>query len=332
MAGQTRLIWYQPIEVSQSMRSYLDSRQVADWLSGDYLLALTLVRVPDPEVAGAYSYHATLLAIDGAEACITEVGTTKISPAFLVTQPLACAFDADTGVLAMLTEAGVYEKLSLVIGHSALEDPIMFERTSEVVLRGFVPCVNDSRQGSVLMANLLTQSPLALAALTENYVAIVGTHSVVSHARKGPYESVLTVWDLQYGCLHAEKSLPIAPAHLVAGAKGLSLPRLLYQVQTLSPRLSESGAPNDQISLAVTVAHTADLHSALDSVQDLSSAPALKAKKKKSTTNVAIAAPVDASVAWDVETYVISALLPPVTLLASLRLKNNAKYYVDPEE
>ncbi|KAJ2891610.1 hypothetical protein GGI21_005812, partial [Coemansia aciculifera] len=120
--------------------------------------------------------------------------------------------------------------------------------------------------------------------------------------------------------------------HLVAGAKGLSLPRLLYQVQTLSPRLSESGAPNDQISLAVTVAHTADLHSALDSVQDLSSAPALKAKKKKSTTNVAIAAPVDASVAWDVETYVISALLPPVTLLASLRLKNNAKYYVDPEE
>ncbi|KAJ2890310.1 hypothetical protein GGI21_006216, partial [Coemansia aciculifera] len=226
MAGQTRLIWYQPIEVSQSMRSYLDSRQVADWLSGDYLLALTLVRVPDPEVAGAYSYHATLLAIDGAEACITEVGTTKISPAFLVTQPLACAFDADTGVLAMLTEAGVYEKLSLVIGHSALEDPIMFERTSEVVLRGFVPCVNDSRQGSVLMANLLTQSPLALAALTENYVAIVGTHSVVSHARKGPYESVLTVWDLQYGCLHAEKSLPIAPAHLVAGAKGLSLPRL----------------------------------------------------------------------------------------------------------
>ncbi|KAJ1670264.1 hypothetical protein GGF38_001645, partial [Coemansia sp. RSA 25] len=329
VAGQTQLIWYQLIDVSQSMRSYLDSRQVAEWMDGDYLLALTLVRVPDPDVAGAFAYYATLLAIDGAEACIVEVGTTQISPAFLATQPLACAFDADTGILAMLTEAGVYQQLGLVVGRSALEDPILLERASEVVLRGFVPCVNDSRQGSVLATNLLTQSPLALAALTEKYVAIVGTHSVVSHASTGPYESVITVWDLQYGCLHAEKSLPIAPAHLLAGAKGSSLPRLLYQVQALSPRLSEAGAPNDQISIAVTVAHTTDSHAALDSAQDLSGVRTLKTKKKTSTATAALAG---ASVAWNVETYVVSALLPPVTLLASLRLKNSAKYYVDPEE
>ncbi|KAJ2349335.1 hypothetical protein GGH91_000874 [Coemansia sp. RSA 2671] len=327
-SGQTQLVWYQPMDVSQSMRSYLDSRQVAEWATGDYLLALTLVRVPDAEVAGAFVYHVALVAIDGAESCIVEVGTTQISPAYLTTQPLACAFDADTGVLAVLTEAGVYQQLSLVVGSSALEDPIQFERTSEVVLRGFVPCVNDSRQGSVLANNLLTQSPLVLTALTEKYVAIVGTHSVVSHASKGPYESALSIWDLQYGCLHAEKSLPIAPAHLLAGAKASSLPRLLYQVQALSPRLSESGAPNDQISIAVTVAHTADLHAALDSAQDL--AAARPAKTKKKSTAAAIQA--DASVAWDVEAFVVSALLPPVTLLASLRLKNNAKYYVDPEE
>ncbi|KAJ2746650.1 hypothetical protein GGI20_001151 [Coemansia sp. BCRC 34301] len=327
VAGQTRLIWYQPIAVSQSMRSYLDSRQVSEWMSGDYLLALTLVRVPDPDIAGAFTYHATLLAIDGAEACIVEVGTTQISPAILATQPLACALDADTGVLAMITEAGVFQQLSLVVGRSALEDPIIFERTGEVMLRGFVPCVNDSRQGNVLVANLLTQSPLAMAALTEKYVAIVGTHSVVSHASKGPYESVLSVWDLQYGCLHAETSLSTAPAHLLAGTKGLSLPRLLYQLQTLSPRLGESGAPSDQISIAVTVAHTMGSHAAFDSAQDLSVARTPKAKKKSST-----AVSADASVVWNVETYVVSALLPPVTLLASLRLKNNAKYYVDPEE
>ncbi|KAJ2063379.1 hypothetical protein GGI17_001740 [Coemansia sp. S146] len=328
VSGQTQLIWYQPIVVSQSMRSYLDSRQVAEWMGGDYLLALTLVRVPDAEVAGSFAYHTTLLAIDGTESCIVEVGTTQISPAYLTTQPLACAFDADAGVLTMLTEAGVYQQFNLVIGSSALEDSIMFERTSEVVLRGFVPCVNDSRQGSVLATNLLTQSPLALAALTEKYVAIVGTHSVVSHASKGPYESVLSVWDIQYGCLHAEKSLPIASAHLLAGSKGSSLPRLIYQVQALNPRLSESGAPNDQISIAVTVAHTADSHAALDSAQDLSAIRPAKTKKKSATA----AALADASVAWDVETFVVSALLPPVTLLASLRLKNNAKYYVDPEE
>ncbi|KAJ2492136.1 hypothetical protein IWW37_001713 [Coemansia sp. RSA 2050] len=328
VSGQTQLVWYQPIDVSQSMRFYLDSRQVAEWATGDYLLALTLVRVPDAEVAGAFAYHVTLLAIDGAESCITEVGTSQISPAYLTTQPLACAFDADTGILAVLTEAGVYQQFSLVIGSSALEDPIQFERTGEVVLRGFIPCVNDSRQGSVLANNLLTQSPLVLTALTEKYVAIVGTHSVVSHASKGPYESVLSVWDLQYGCLHAEKSLPIAPAHLLAEAKASSLPRLLYQVQALSPRLGESGASNDQISIAVTVAHTTDLHAALDSAQDLSAARPARTKKK----SAAAAVHADTSVAWNVETFVVSALLPPVTLLASLRLKNSAKYYVDPEE
>ncbi|KAJ2002280.1 hypothetical protein GGI04_000295 [Coemansia thaxteri] len=320
--GQTQLIWYQLVDVSQSMRLYFDSRQVADWLSGDFMLAMTLVRVPDPEVTDAYAYHVSLLAINGTESCIVEVGTTQVSPSYLVTQPLACAFDADTGLLAMLTESGVYQQLSLSLGSSALDDPILLEMANEVVLRGFVPCTADIKQGGRLASNLLTQSLLSLTALTENYVAIVGTHSVVSHSNKGPYESVLSIWDLQYGCLHAEKSLPIAPAHLLAGAAGSPQPRLLYQVQTLSPRLNESGEPNDQVSIAVTVSYTADAHAAFDIDQDLSS----KNKKKKKS------AAVGAGAVWSVETFVASALLPTVTLLGSLRLKNNAKYFVGPVE
>ncbi|KAJ1836487.1 hypothetical protein LPJ63_000275 [Coemansia sp. RSA 2711] len=319
--GKAELVWYQPIEVSQSMRSYLDSRQVTDWLDGDSSLVLVLTRVTDTEVDAAYTYYISLYAVDGADASITEVGTTHINPTHLATQPLACAFDADTGTLAVLTEAGVYANFGLVTGISALDDAIIVERTKEVVLRGFVPCLNDDTQGSVLASNLLAQSQLTMAALTERYVAIAGTHSTVSHASKGPYESVLTIWDLQYGCMHAEKTLALAPAWLQGTSKKQPLPRLTYQIQPLSPRLGEGGAASEQMSLAVTVAHTADAHASLDA----GAASARRAKgSKKGAAN--------ASVAWGVKIFVMSAFLPPVSLLASLRLQNNARYYVDPEK
>ncbi|KAI7830938.1 hypothetical protein BX661DRAFT_90705 [Kickxella alabastrina] len=281
VSGESQIIWYQPMEVSQSMKSYLDSRQVADWLAGDFRLVLTLTRVADDDESGAFAYYVSLLAIDGTEATVIDCGTTRINPAYLATQPLTCAFDADTGALVILTEAGVYQQLSLTTGSSALDDAIMLERTKEVVLRGFVTCVNDAGQGSVAAPNLLNQSQLSLAALSERYVAIAGTHSVVSHARTGPYESVLTLWDLQYGCMHAEKKLAVETEYLhVSGSKGAQLPRLTYQVQSLSPRLNEGGTPSDQVSLAVTVAHTSKPHVSFDSQNELAKArPSKKGRR-----------------------------------------------------
>ncbi|KAJ2748473.1 hypothetical protein H4S06_004942, partial [Coemansia sp. BCRC 34490] len=186
-----RLIWYQLVDVSQSMRSYLDSRQVTDWLDGDIRLAITLCRGKDLDDTDKdmFSYYLSLLAVDGLGATITEVGTTRISPAYLRAPPLSCAFDADSGTVALLTQAGVYQNMGLKMGSSALDDAIILEQTREVVLRGFVPCLgNLSDNDTTFTGGLLTQSQLAMASLSERYVAIVGTHSVVSHATKGPYE------------------------------------------------------------------------------------------------------------------------------------------------
>ncbi|KAJ1741640.1 hypothetical protein LPJ78_002913 [Coemansia sp. RSA 989] len=317
--GKPETIWYQVIEVSQSMRSYLDSRQIADWLEGDFRLVLVLSRIVDAEVEAAHTYYFTLFAIDGSESSVTEVGTTHINPAHLQTQPMACSFVADTGTVAMLSEAGVYVNFSLVTGVSALDDPIMLERTKQVTLHGFVSCANDQTLGSVLESNLIMQSRVAMAALTEKYVAIVGTHSTVSHASKGPYESVLTIWDLQFGCLHAEKTLQLAPSWLQGASKKQQLPRLTYQIQPLNPRLNDSGVASEQMALAITVAHTTDVHASLD--------PAAKVTRAQKGSNRT-----KGRVSWDVKMFVASAFLPPVTLLASLRLQNNAKYYVDPEK
>ncbi|KAI8324961.1 hypothetical protein GQ54DRAFT_35286 [Martensiomyces pterosporus] len=323
--GKARTLWCQLVDVSLSMRSYLDSRQVAEWMGGDYRLAITLVSTPDPEIAGTEAYYVSLLVIDGAEANIAEVGTTRINPTYLHAQPLTCAFDADTGTLALLSETGVLSQLSLTVGSSALDDPVLLERSKEVALRGFMPRGRESRQNNLQAPGMLPLSQLALAALTEKYVVIAGTHSVVSHASKATHESVLTLWDLQYGCLHAEKPLAVSPQYLQSRAAGSHSPRLVYQVQTLNPRLNQSGTSSDQISVAVTVAHTDMPHSAFDSDTKVASAStAKKGKKSQAAAN--------SSVAWSVETFVTSTFLPPVTLLASLRLQNNPKYYVDPDE
>ncbi|KAJ1799907.1 hypothetical protein LPJ59_001498 [Coemansia sp. RSA 2399] len=320
--GHAQLIWYQLVDVSQSMRSYLDSRQVTDWLDGDFRLVLALNRVKDLDDTdkGVFSYYFSLLAIDGLEAAIFEVGTTRVNPIHLRTSPLSCAFDADSGTVALLTQAGVYQNLSLKMGSSALDDPIIFDQTKEVTLRGFVPCGSDTDENDDTLAlNLLTQSQLTMSSLSERYVAIAGTHSVVSHASKGPYESVLTLWDLQYGCLHAERPISVASAHLSAGSKQKHkrLPRMVYQVQPLSPRLNQLGVSNDQISLGIMAAHTSMPHSFFD--RDATETGVLVKKVGKAQT-----------IAWNVEMFYASAFLPPVTLLASLRLQNNAKYYVDP--
>ncbi|KAJ1990106.1 hypothetical protein GGI25_004008 [Coemansia spiralis] len=326
VSGQAQLLWYQLVDVSQSMRSYLDSRQVTDWLDGDFRLVLVLCRVKDldEQDGNMFSYYLSLLAIDGIDAAIVEVGTTRINPTYLRAQPLACAFDADTGILAVLTQAGVYQNLNLQMGSSALDDAIVLGQTKEVVLRGFIPCVGNSKKGAAaLSTNIITQSQLTLTSLTERYVAITGTHSVVSHASKGPYESVLTLWDLQYGCLHAEKALRVAPAHLQAGSKQQPLPRLIYQVQPLSPRLSEQGVSNDQISLGIMVAQTSMPHSFFDGGANSANTSIAKSNKKRSNAG--------STTTWNIETFFASVFLPPVTLLASLRLQNNAKYFVDPE-
>ncbi|KAJ1965251.1 hypothetical protein GGI12_000901 [Dipsacomyces acuminosporus] len=322
--GDARTLWYQLMDVSLSMRSYLDSRQVAEWMSGDCSLAITLVSIPDPEIADASAYYVALLAIDGAEGSITEVGTTRINPSYLSSQPLTCSFDADSGTLALLSESGVLLQLSLITSSSALDDPILLERSKEVALRGFVPRGKEAAENSTSPPRMLPLSQLALAALTEKYVAIAGTHSVVSHATKSTHESVLTLWDLQYGCLHAEKPLSISPRYLQSGAAESKSPRLVYQVQALDARLGQNGASNDQISVAVTVAHTPMPHLLLDSEVEIGGA----ATKKKSGRSAAAA---NSAVTWNVETFVTSTFLPPVTLLASLRLQNNPKYYVDPE-
>ncbi|KAJ1735621.1 hypothetical protein LPJ61_000459 [Coemansia biformis] len=319
-SGTSEAIWYQLVDVSHSMRSYLDSRQVTDWLGGDVSLALVLARGVEQD--GAHAYHVSLLAVDGGEASVVEIGTTRINPVLLDAQPLACAFDADTGTMAMLTEAGTYVHFSLSTGSSALDDAIVLERTKAVVLRGFVPCAGSATPGGVLVPSLLTQSRLTMAALTEKYVAIAGTHSVVSHASKGPYESVLTIWDLQYGCLHAEQPLELPASWLQGASKGQPLPRLTYQIQPLGARLSAGGAASEQLALAVTVAHTADAHASLDGDAGAASTRARKRGKR---------AP-EAGVSWGVKTFVASAFLPQLTLLASLRLQNNPRYFVDPEE
>ncbi|KAJ1822200.1 hypothetical protein LPJ56_000936 [Coemansia sp. RSA 2599] len=326
VAGSPEVIWYQLIEVSQSMRAYLDSRQAAEWLANSSRLALIVTRAADEEISGAFVHFVSLVVVDANESTIADCGTTRISPNDLAAQPLAIAFDADTGVLAVLTETGSYIQFSLSMGSSALDDAILVERTKEVVLRGFVPCASDSSQRSFVAPNLLTQSQLSLISLTEKYVAIAGTHSTMSHSSTGPYESVLTLWDLQYGCMHAEKKLPVALEHLShGGPKSASLPRLAYQIQTLGPRLNKQGMPSDQVSLAITVAHTSAKHLAFDDKASVEGAHAGKKTKKAKS-------PALPSVSWDIETYVTSAYLPPVTLLASLRLQNNAKYFVDPVE
>ncbi|KAI9501601.1 hypothetical protein BX070DRAFT_228110 [Coemansia spiralis] len=312
VSGQAQLLWYQLVDVSQSMRSYLDSRQVTDWLDGDFRLVLVLCRVKDldEQDGNMFSYYLSLLAIDGIDAAIVEVGTTRINPTYLRAQPLACAFDADTGILAVLTQAGVYQNLNLQMGSSALDDAIVLGQTKEVVLRGFIPCVGNSKKGAAaLSTNIITQSQLTLTSLTERYVAITGTHSVVSHASKGPYESVLTLWDLQYA--------------LRAGSKQQPLPRLIYQVQPLSPRLSEQGVSNDQISLGIMVAQTSMPHSFFDGGANSANTSIAKSNKKRSNAG--------STTTWNIETFFASVFLPPVTLLASLRLQNNAKYFVDPE-
>ncbi|KAJ2552005.1 hypothetical protein EV175_003477 [Coemansia sp. RSA 1933] len=328
--GQVRLVWYQLVDVSQSMRSYLDSRQVTDWLDGDFRLALTLNRVKDVDDSDkdAYSYYFSLLAIDGSEATVSEVGTTRVNPIQLSTSPLSCAFDTDSGTVALLTCTGVYQNLALKMGSSALDDPIILEQAKEVTLRGFVPCVSDADENDDSLApNQLTQSQLTMVSLSEKYVAIAGTHSVVSHASKGPYESVLTVWDLQYGCLHAEKPIGVSSAHLSAGSKQKQkqnkLPRMVYQLQPLNPRLNELGASNDQIALGIMAAHTSMPHSCFDGDATEKAGVASKTEGKRQTAT-------DSTAVWNVEMFYASAFLPPVTLLASLRLQNNAKYYIDP--
>ncbi|KAJ2783347.1 hypothetical protein GGI15_002609 [Coemansia interrupta] len=332
IAGDATVVWYQMMDISQSMRSYLDSRQVADWLEGDFRLALVISQVLDQSGDGDETdmptYYVSLVTVDGREAVISECGTTQIHPTYLTAQPISCAFDADTGVMAILTLTGAYIQFSLTMGSSALDDAILLERTKEVVLRGFVPCLSDSGkvQDRFAASNLLTQTQLALTPLADRYVAIAGTHSVVSHSKSGPYESVLTLWDLQYGCMHAEKRLPVAPAHLNVHNQ---LPRLTYQIQTLGPRLTEQGTPSDQISMAITVAHTQKLHAAFDNQSRLGKVPTTKKGKSKPALTSAARA---SAVSWSVETFVASAYLPPVTLLASLRLQNNAKYFVDPVE
>ncbi|KAJ2614256.1 hypothetical protein EV177_002152 [Coemansia sp. RSA 1804] len=324
-----RLIWYQLVDVSQSMRSYLDSRQVTDWLDGDIRLAITLCRGKDLDDTDKdmFSYYLSLLAVDGLGATITEVGTTRISPAYLRAPPLSCAFDADSGTVALLTQAGVYQNMGLKMGSSALDDAIILEQTREVVLRGFVPCLgNLSDNDTTFTGGLLTQSQLAMASLSERYVAIVGTHSVVSHATKGPYECVLTLWDLQYGCLHAENPIDVSSTYLSVGAKQKQkqMPRLIYQVQPLSPRLNDKGLLNNQMPLGIMVAHTQMHHSFLDGdggrADSLTKAVGKKRAAPSTSTNTT----------WSIEMFCASAFLPPVTLLASLRLQNNAKYYVDP--
>ncbi|KAJ2807877.1 hypothetical protein H4R20_001093, partial [Coemansia guatemalensis] len=317
VSGSAEAIWYQLVEVSPSMRSYLDSRQVADWLDSDIRLALVMVRVTESD--DMHAYHLSLFTVNGKDASVGEVGTTQISPKHLEAQPLACAFDADTGTLAILTEAGVYMHFGLSPGSSALDDAIVLEHTRGVELRGFVPCTTEGRQDSPLARNLLTQSQLAMAALTERYVAIAGTHSVVSHASTGPYESVLTIWDLQYGCLHVEKPLGVAATWLQSASKKDSLPRLTYQIQPLSPRLGNNDTASDQITLGITVAHTVDPHASFGAASSASSARSRKGTRREGGSGAA----------WAVKTFVASAFLPPVTLLASLRLQNNAKYYVD---
>ncbi|KAJ2857574.1 hypothetical protein J3B02_000915 [Coemansia erecta] len=325
--GNPEVIWYQLMEVSQSMRAYLDSRQAAEWLANDFRLALIVTRAADEDISDAFAHYASLVVVDVNESTISDCGTTRINPKDLAAQPLAIAFDADTGLLAVLTETGSYIQFRLSMGSSALDDAILIERTKEVVLRGFVPCVSDASQRSFVVPNLLTHSQLSMVSLTEKYVAIAGTHSTVSHSSSGPYESVLTLWDLQYGCMHAEKRLPVAPEQHLSrgGSKSSPLPRLTYQIQVLSPRLNKQGIPSDQISLAITVAHTSDKHVAFDSNSSLEKASTGKKGKKAK----GFAAPF---VSWNIETYVASAYLPQVTLLASLRLQNNAKYFVDPVE
>ncbi|KAJ2708539.1 hypothetical protein H4R19_004692, partial [Coemansia spiralis] len=308
--GATEAIWYQVVEASHGMRSYLDSRQVTEWLEGDVSLAVVLVR--SAEADGGYAYSISLLAVDGGEASISEIGATRISPTVLDAQPLACAFDADMGALALLTETGAYIQFGLSAGRSALDDAIVLEHTKAVMLRGFVPC------GGVVVPNLLMQSRLTMAALSEKYVAIAGTHSVVSRSGRAPYESVLTIWDLQYGCLHAEQVLEVPAAWLQGGTKNQELGRLTYQIQPLNARTAGAGgATSEQMALAVTVAHTADAHAALDG-GSAGAQPRKRSAKK-------------AGVAWSVKTFVTAAFLPPVSLLAALRLQNNPKYFVDPE-
>ncbi|KAJ2773422.1 hypothetical protein IWQ57_001297, partial [Coemansia nantahalensis] len=307
-------IWYQLMDVSHGMRSYLDSRQVTDWLDGDVRLALALTRVAEAD--GTHAYSVSLLAVEGGEASISEIGTTRINPMLLDTQPLACAFDADVGTLAVLTETGAFVHFGLSSGSSALDDAIVLEHIKTVALCGFVPCVSEAAQGGkALVPNLLMQSQLTMAALTERYVAIAGTHSTVSRTGTGPYESVLTVWDLQYGCLHAEQPLGLPAGWLQGASRGKVPPRLTYQIQPLNAR---AGADGEQMALAVTVAHTTDAHAALDG----SSSRSRKQSKKAGA----------AGVAWGVKTFVAAAFLPQVTLLAALRLQNNPKYFVDPVE
>ncbi|KAJ2391292.1 hypothetical protein GGI05_002982, partial [Coemansia sp. RSA 2603] len=275
-----------------------------------------------------FTYYVSLVIIDGKDAVIADCGTTQIHPTYLTAQPISCAFDADAGIMAILTLTGAYIQFSLKMGSSALDDAILLERTKEVVLRGFVPCLSDSGndKGGFKASDLLTRTQLALAPLAEKYVAIAGTHSVVSHSKSGPYESVLTLWDLQYGCMHAEKKLPVAPEHLNVHNQ---LPRLTYQIQALSPRLTKQGTPSDQISLAITVSHTQMLHAAFD---DQSRLGKVRASKKGKSKSASVTDARNFAVSWSVETFVTSAYLPPVTLLASLRLQNNAKYFVDPVE
>ncbi|KAJ1946244.1 hypothetical protein EC988_005582, partial [Linderina pennispora] len=311
------------VDATQGMRSYLDSRQVAEWVSGDYRLVIALVRAPDSEIEAAFSYYVSLVVIDGAERTIAEVGTTRINPKFVPTQPLACAYDAEIGSLALLSASGVFSQLSLSLGSSALDDAILLQPRKEVLLRGFVPCGKTASDEDVPMTNMLVNSQVSLVSLTEKYVAIVGTHSVMSHNAKNPYAAVLTLWDLQYGCLHAEQALSVNQAFL--GNKGDSVPRLVYQTQPLSARLTETGSPSDQISVAVVVSHTASPHIAFDTdAESASTKPASRSKRSLALAN--------SSVAWDVSTFATSMFLPPVTLLASLRLQNNPKYFVDPEQ
>ncbi|ORX72805.1 hypothetical protein DL89DRAFT_320569 [Linderina pennispora] len=288
-----QVVWYQ---------------MVAEWVSGDYRLVVALVRAPDSEIEAAFSYYVSLVVIDGAERTIAEVGTTRINPKFVPTQPLACAYDAEIGSLALLSASGVFSQLSLSLGSSALDDAILLQARKEVLLRGFVPCGKTASDEDVPMTNMLVNSQVSLVSLTEKYVAIVGTHSVMSHNAKSPYAAVLTLWDLQYGCLHAEQALSVNQAFL--GNKGDSVPRLVYQTQPLSARLTETGLPSDQISVAMPSRQ--------------GTKPASRSKRSLALAN--------SSVAWDVSTFATSMFLPPVTLLASLRLQNNPKYFVDPEQ
>ncbi|KAI8329409.1 hypothetical protein BC941DRAFT_384685 [Chlamydoabsidia padenii] len=122
----------------------------------------------------------------------------------LKTQPVSFTFDPTLGILTILESDGTWTVNHLTLKHrSSSKIAAYLEKRSTIHFKNY-QIYNDK------LGNIASMAPLA-----DNFVAFVAPRIMKKGSKV--YEHVLSVWDVKYGTLQAEKVIKLADKQLSSG-------------------------------------------------------------------------------------------------------------------